>query len=111
MLPSIGSRPVSDFVKEAQARVNREIRMPSGTYAVFSGESEARAQSQRDLLAYGGIALVGIALLLFMISVPPLMVVSPLYVHACPEATVRIQRPPPTLLTDSFPPTGSASLK
>ncbi|MEM5310907.1 efflux RND transporter permease subunit [Paraburkholderia sp. JHI869] len=63
---NLGSRPVSDFVKEAQARVNREIRMPSGTYAVFSGESEARAQSQRDLLAYGGIALVGIALLLFL---------------------------------------------
>jgi len=63
---NLGSRPVSDFVKEAQARVNREIRMPAGTYAVFSGESEARAQSQRDLLAYGGIALVGIALLLFL---------------------------------------------
>ncbi|WP_028207428.1 efflux RND transporter permease subunit [Paraburkholderia nodosa] len=63
---NLGSRPVSDFVKEAQARVNREIRMPAGTYAVFSGESEARAQSQRDLLAYGGIALVGIELLLFM---------------------------------------------
>ncbi|WP_042270457.1 efflux RND transporter permease subunit [Paraburkholderia heleia] len=63
---NLGNRAVGDFVKEAQARVNREIRMPAGTYAVFSGESEARAQSQRDLLAYGGIALVGIALLLFM---------------------------------------------
>jgi CzcA family heavy metal efflux pump len=63
---NLGNRPVDDFVKEAQARVNREIRMPPGTYAVFSGESEARAQSQRDLLAYGAIALVGIALLLFM---------------------------------------------
>lgn len=63
---NLGSRPVSDFVKEAQARVNREIRMPSGPYAVFSGESEARAQSQRDLLAYGGITLVGSALLLFL---------------------------------------------
>ncbi|MCG5076773.1 efflux RND transporter permease subunit [Paraburkholderia tagetis] len=63
---NLGNRPVSDFVKEAQARVTREIAMPLGTYAVFSGESEARAQSQRDLLAYGGIALVGIALLLFL---------------------------------------------
>ncbi|MDR3098828.1 MAG: efflux RND transporter permease subunit, partial [Paraburkholderia sp.] len=63
---NLGNRPVSDFVKEARSRVNREIAMPPGTYAVFSGESEARAQSQRDLLAYGGIALVGIALLLFL---------------------------------------------
>jgi CzcA family heavy metal efflux pump len=61
---NLGRRAVSDFVKEAQARVNREIKMPPGTYAVFSGESEARLQSQRDLLAYGGISLVGIALLL-----------------------------------------------
>lgn len=63
---TVRNRPVSDFVQEAQARENREIRMWSGTYAVFSGASEARAQSQRDLLAYGGIALVGIALPLFL---------------------------------------------
>ncbi|WP_321782191.1 efflux RND transporter permease subunit [Burkholderia pyrrocinia] len=63
---TLGSRAVSDFVREAQARVNREIAMPKGTYAVFSGESEARAQSQHDLLAYGGMSIVGIALLLFL---------------------------------------------
>jgi Cu/Ag efflux pump CusA len=40
--------------------------MPKGTYAVFSGESEARSQSRRDLLAYGAMAAVGIALLLFL---------------------------------------------
>ncbi|MDD1494071.1 MULTISPECIES: efflux RND transporter permease subunit [Burkholderia] len=62
----LGSRAVSDFVQEAQARVNREITMPRGTYAVFSGQSEARAQSQRDLLAYGAMSIVGIALLLFL---------------------------------------------
>lgn len=63
---NLGSRAVSDFVAEAQARVNREIVMPPGTYAVFSGESEARAQSQRDLLVYGAMSAVGIALLLFL---------------------------------------------
>lgn len=63
---NLGSAPASDVVKEAQARVSREIRMPTGTYAVFSGESEARAQSQHDLLAYGVISLVGIVVLLFL---------------------------------------------
>ncbi|MDH6153662.1 MULTISPECIES: efflux RND transporter permease subunit [Paraburkholderia] len=63
---NLGSRAVSDFVSEAQARVNREIAMPPGTYAVFSGESEARAQSQHDLLVYGAMSAVGIALLLFL---------------------------------------------
>jgi len=63
---NLGSRAVSDFVSEAQARVNRDIVMPKGTYAVFSGESEARTQSQHDLLAYGAMSVVGIALLLFL---------------------------------------------
>ncbi|KWC23387.1 acriflavin resistance protein [Burkholderia ubonensis] len=63
---NLGSRAVSDFVNEAQVRVNREITMPPGTYAVFAGESEARAQSQRDLLAYGAMSIVGIAMLLFL---------------------------------------------
>lgn len=63
---NLGSRPVSDFVKEAQARVSHEVKMPPGTYAVFGGESEARARSQRDILAYGSISLIGITLLLFL---------------------------------------------
>ncbi|MGF6782154.1 efflux RND transporter permease subunit [Paraburkholderia sp. GAS334] len=63
---NLGSRAVSDFVSEAQARVNRDIVMPKGTYAVFTGESEARTQSQRDLLAYGAMSIAGIALLLFL---------------------------------------------
>ncbi|MDR4256841.1 efflux RND transporter permease subunit, partial [Bacillus subtilis subsp. subtilis NCIB 3610 = ATCC 6051 = DSM 10] len=63
---NLGSRPVSDFVGEAQARVNHEIKMPPGTYAVFGGESEARAQSQHDLIAYGTMSLIGITLLLFL---------------------------------------------
>ncbi|HDR9482335.1 TPA: efflux RND transporter permease subunit [Burkholderia aenigmatica] len=63
---TLGSRAVSDFVKEAQARVSREVAMPAGTYAVFSGESEARSQSQHDLLVYGAMSAVGIALLLFL---------------------------------------------
>jgi CzcA family heavy metal efflux pump len=63
---NLGSRSVSDFVRDAKARVQHEIVMPPGTYAVFAGESEARAQSQRDLLAYGAISIVGIVLLLFV---------------------------------------------
>ncbi|KAK43730.1 acriflavin resistance protein [Caballeronia jiangsuensis] len=63
---NLGSRPVSDFVREAQARVSHEISMPPGTYTVFAGESEARAQSQHDLLVYGAMSLIGIALLLFL---------------------------------------------
>jgi Cu/Ag efflux pump CusA len=62
----LGSRAASAFVAEAKARIGREIVMPPGTYLVFSGQSEARAQSQRDLLTYGTISLFGIAVLLFL---------------------------------------------
>jgi Cu/Ag efflux pump CusA len=63
---NIGSRTVSDFVREAHDRVEREVKLPRGTYVVFSGENEARSQSMRDLLTRGAMALVGIALLLFL---------------------------------------------
>lgn len=61
---TLGNRPVSDFVSEAQARVSHDVRMPAGVYAVFGGESEARSQSQHDLLAYGAVSLAGIVVLL-----------------------------------------------
>ena len=61
-----GNRAVSDFMHEAQTRVNRDVMLPKGTYVVFSGESEARAESQRDLIVQGGMAVVGIMLLLFL---------------------------------------------
>lgn len=61
---TLGRRPVSEFVREAQARVSRDVPMPAGVYAVFGGESEARSQSQHDLLAYGAVSLVGILVLL-----------------------------------------------
>ncbi|MEO6959134.1 MAG: efflux RND transporter permease subunit, partial [Burkholderiaceae bacterium] len=63
---NIGGRTVSSFVQEAQDRVSREIVMPKGTYSVFSGEDQARSQSQRDLLMHGAMAGVGIVLLLFL---------------------------------------------
>ena len=62
----VRGRAISDFVKEAQARVNREVAFPKGTYAVFAGEAQARAQSQHDLLVNAALAGVGIVLLLFM---------------------------------------------
>ncbi|QID16153.1 efflux RND transporter permease subunit [Nitrogeniibacter mangrovi] len=62
----LGDRPVSDFVRDARERVAREVKMPPGTYAIFSGENEARGRAQRDLLLHGAMAGVGIAMLLFL---------------------------------------------
>ncbi len=63
---SVRGRTISDFVAEAQARVNREVAFPKGTYAEFAGEAQARAQAQHDLLVHAALAGIGIVLLLFM---------------------------------------------
>ena len=62
----VQGRAISDFVALAQARVNKEVAFPKGTYAVFAGEAQAREQSQHDLLVHAVLAGIGIVLLLFM---------------------------------------------
>jgi CzcA family heavy metal efflux pump len=62
----VRGRPISDFVRDAEARLHREVPMPKGAYAVFTGESQAQAQAQHDLMVDSLIALAGIVLLLFL---------------------------------------------
>ncbi len=49
---AVHGRAVSDFVQEAQQRINKGVTLPKGTYVLFAGEEQARAQSQQDLLVY-----------------------------------------------------------
>lgn len=62
----VRGRAISDFVREAQARVGREVALPTGTYIVFAGEAQARARSQQDLLVNSALAASGIVVLLFL---------------------------------------------
>ena len=62
----VRGRAVSDFVRDAQARIARDVRLPQGTYVVFAGEAQARARAQRDLLVNSALAGGGIVLLLFL---------------------------------------------
>lgn len=62
----VRGRAISDFVAEAQARIEREVVFPNGSYALFAGEAQARAQSQHDLLVNAVVAGIGVLLLLFM---------------------------------------------
>jgi len=63
---AVRGRAVSDFVQEAQQRIAKEVALPKGTYVLFAGEEQARAQSQQDLLIFTVAANVGIVLLLFL---------------------------------------------
>ena len=62
----IRGRTASEFTSDAQARIKQQVKMPEGTYAVFAGEAQARARSQRDLLVNSALAAVGIFVLLFL---------------------------------------------
>jgi Cu/Ag efflux pump CusA len=63
---NVQGRKISAFVKDAQARINKEIKLPSGVYTVFAGEAQARVQAQHDLIVKSAIAAISIVLLLFM---------------------------------------------
>ncbi len=60
-------RDVSSFVEEAKKQVASKVNFPAGTYAVFSGAAQAKAEAQRELLLHSGIAAVGILLLLSIV--------------------------------------------
>ncbi|MDE2370465.1 MAG: efflux RND transporter permease subunit [Burkholderiales bacterium] len=62
----VRGRAVADFVRDAQARIAREVTLPEGTYAVFEGEAQARAQALRELLVHAALALGGIGVLLVL---------------------------------------------
>jgi len=53
-------------VEEAKATIAREVQMPKGTYAAFSGAAEERQRGMRELWLHSGLAAVGVLLLLSM---------------------------------------------
>jgi CzcA family heavy metal efflux pump len=62
----VRGRAVSDFVKDAQVRLARQVAMPKGMFFEFSGEAQERARAQQSLLVNSALASAGIALLLFL---------------------------------------------
>ena len=60
-------RDIASFVEEAKKQVTAKVNFPAGSYAVFSGEAEAREKAQHELLLHSGIAAVGILLLLSVV--------------------------------------------
>jgi CzcA family heavy metal efflux pump len=64
---NVEGRDVASFVAEAKDQIAKRIKFPAGTYPVFGGEAEVRAQAQQELLLHSGVAAVGIFLLLAMV--------------------------------------------
>ena len=63
---NVRGRDLNSFVTDAQETIQSRVGFPAGTYALFTGESEARKAAQREILLYSLAALIGIVLLLYM---------------------------------------------
>ncbi|HEV8113563.1 MAG TPA: efflux RND transporter permease subunit [Planctomycetota bacterium] len=63
---NVEGRDITSFVEEAKATIAREVQMPKGTYAAFSGAAEERQRGMRELWLHSGLAAVGVLLLLSM---------------------------------------------
>jgi Cu/Ag efflux pump CusA len=64
---NVRGRDVATFVADAKRRVAAEVPFPTGTYAAFTGASEAQAQARREILTYSLVSAVGIVLLLSIV--------------------------------------------
>jgi CzcA family heavy metal efflux pump len=63
----VRGRDLTSFVEEARAAVNSKVKFPQGTYAVFTGATEAREQAQHQIMLYSLVAAAGILLLLAVV--------------------------------------------
>ncbi|MES1166737.1 MAG: efflux RND transporter permease subunit, partial [Pseudomonadota bacterium] len=60
-------RDVQSFVAEARDTLAKKVPLPTGMYFEFAGAAEAQDAATQELLLHGGIALVGILLLLSVV--------------------------------------------
>jgi CzcA family heavy metal efflux pump len=64
---NVEGRDVASFVADAKQQITQRVTFPAGTYPVYGGEAEVRAQAQQELLLHSSIAAVGIILLLAVV--------------------------------------------
>ncbi len=58
---------VTSFVAAAQAAIARQVTLPKGVYLDYAGEAQAAAAARNELLLHGGIAFIGILMLLYTV--------------------------------------------
>lgn len=58
-------RDLSSLIGEIQRRVQERVNLPEGYYVVYGGQFESQQAATRQILIFGFLALVGVALVLF----------------------------------------------
>jgi Cu/Ag efflux pump CusA len=62
----VSGRDLGSVIAEMRAGIEREVRLPAGTYVVYGGQFESEREASRTLLLLGGFVVAGIFLLLFL---------------------------------------------
>lgn len=62
---NVDNRDLVGLVSEIQSRVKNHVQMPEGYYVLYGGQFESQQKATRNVLLFGLIALVGIALVLY----------------------------------------------
>jgi CzcA family heavy metal efflux pump len=63
---NVAGRDLSDFERDARARISATVKLSDGNYATYAGTARAQAEAQSDLLVHSALAGVGIFLLLYI---------------------------------------------
>ena len=63
---NVQGRDVSSFNNEIRKRINQDIKLNNSNYLEFTGEAEANAQSQEDLIVHSLLAGMAIFLMLYI---------------------------------------------
>lgn len=58
-------RDLGSVIEEIRARVAERVKLPEGYYVVYGGQFEAQREASRNILLFGLLAILGIALILY----------------------------------------------
>lgn len=64
---NVEGRDLGTVIKEVQARIQKEIKLPAGYYLEYGGQFETQAQANRTLFNFGCIILLVTLLLLYKV--------------------------------------------
>jgi CzcA family heavy metal efflux pump len=62
---NVSGRDLGSVVEDVQARVREAVQLPSGYFIQYGGQFESEQRASRNLLVFGGLAIVIIAVLMY----------------------------------------------
>ncbi|AGH94729.1 efflux RND transporter permease subunit [Pseudobdellovibrio exovorus] len=62
---NVSGRDLGSLVSDIQQRVQQDVKLPEGYYVIYGGQFESQQQATRNILLFGIISILGIALVLY----------------------------------------------